>query len=289
MQSKYKVGLLRLNLLLAALQPALLAPASASLTEALLLWLAAGWLAVSALLVEFSHRRPALVPWQLLPSLLLTALLLTAPERFPLWLWAWAGLVMLPQPAWMSALNLLLAGLGWGWLARGMAPEQALLSGALLAGLLLLGLLRSRDLAPLRGAARRRVHLVPGMRLWPRAQLARDLARERARSQRDGVHGELVLLRTGRRRFWPQAQRLCELTRRFEHCYRLDGRTLAALLLSRDAEQAARRRADLLGRLGPVQRLRATPLAQVVSVSDECRALEQQPGSTRFPEEAGHG
>ena len=111
MQSKYKVGLLRLNLLLAALQPALLAPASASLTEALLLWLAAGCLAVSALLVEFSHRRPALVPWQLLPSLLLTALLLTAPERFPLWLWAWAGLVMLPQPAWMSALNLLLAGL----------------------------------------------------------------------------------------------------------------------------------------------------------------------------------
>src|SRR5690554_6409540 len=140
MQSKHKVGLLRLNLLPAALQPALLAPASAYLTEALLLWLAAGWLAVSALLVEFSHRRPALVPWQLLP-----ALLLTAPERFPLWLWAWAGLVMLPQPAWMSALNLLLAGLGWGWLARGMAPEQALLSGALLAGLLLLGLLRSRD------------------------------------------------------------------------------------------------------------------------------------------------
>src|SRR5690554_7571853 len=186
MQSKYKVGLLRLNLLLAALLPALLAPASASLTEALLLWLAAGWLAVSALLVEFSHRRPALVPWQLLPSLLLTALLLTAPERFPLWLWAWAGLVMLPQPVWMSALNLLLAGLGWGWLARGMAPEQALLSGALLAGLLLLGLLRSRDLAPLRGAARRRVHLVPGMRLWPRAQLARDLARERARSQQNG-------------------------------------------------------------------------------------------------------
>src|SRR5690554_7773179 len=70
MQSKYKVGLLRLNLLLAALLPALLAPASASLTEALLLWLAAGWLAVSALLVEFSHRRPALVPWQLLPTLL---------------------------------------------------------------------------------------------------------------------------------------------------------------------------------------------------------------------------
>ncbi|WP_253451092.1 hypothetical protein [Halomonas sp. Y3] len=280
MQSKYKVGLLRLNLLLAALLSALMAPASTSLTEALLLWLAAGWLAVSALLVEFSHRRPVLVPWQLLPSLLLTALLFTAPERFPLWLWAWAALVMLPQPAWMSGLNLLLAALSWGWLAQDMPPPLALLSGILLGALLLLGLLRSRDLAPLRGAARQRVHLVPGMRLWPRAQLGRDLARERARAQRDGVHGELLLLRTGRRRFWPQAQRLCELTRRFEPCYRLDSRTLAALLLSPDAEQAERRRAELLARLGPVKRLRTTPLSLVVSVSEECRALER---------EAGHG
>ncbi|QTF91459.1 MAG: hypothetical protein J5F18_13505, partial [Halomonas sp. BM-2019] len=104
MQSKYKVGLLRFNLLLAALLPALMAPGSHTLTETLLLWLTAGWLAVTAALVEFSHRRPAVVPWQLLPGLLLTALLLSAPERFPLWLWAWAALVMLPQPAWVTAL-----------------------------------------------------------------------------------------------------------------------------------------------------------------------------------------
>ncbi|MGM1051872.1 MAG: hypothetical protein ACQEXO_05705 [Pseudomonadota bacterium] len=279
MQSKYKVGLLRLNLLLAALLPALMAPASTNLTEALLLWMAAGWLAVSAALVEFSHRRPALVPWQLLPSLLLTALLLNAPERFPLWLWAWAALVMLPQPAWMSALNLLLAALSWGWLAGGMPPEQAAFAGVVLAALLLLGLSRSRDLAPLRGVARRRAHLVPGLHLWPRAQLGRDLIRERARVHRDGVHGELLLLRTGRQRLWPQAQRLCALTRSFEHCYRLDGRTLATLLLSPDAEQAEQRRADLLAQLGPVQRLRVMPLARVVSLAEECRALERQPGT----------
>ncbi|MCA1770737.1 MAG: hypothetical protein LC652_12610 [Halomonas sp.] len=279
MQSKYKVGLLRLNLLLAALLPALMAPASGSLTEALLLWMAAGWLAVSAALVEFSHRRPALVPWQLLPSLLLTALLFTAPERFPLWLWAWAALVMLPQPGWMSGLNLLLAALSWGWLAGAMPPEQAAFSGAVLASLLLLGFSRSRDLAPLRGVARRRAHLVPGLRLWPRAQLSRDLTRERARVHRDGVHGELLLLRTGRHRFWPQAQRLCTLARSFEHCYRLDGRTMAVLLLAPDAEQAGQRRTDLLAKLGPVRQLRATPLDQVVSLAEECRALEHQPGT----------
>ncbi|MBE0487490.1 MAG: hypothetical protein IBX53_00295 [Halomonas sp.] len=289
MQSKYKVGLLRLNLVLAALLPALMAPASTNVTEALLLWMAAGWLAVSAALVEFSHRRPALVPWQLLPSLLLTALLFTAPERFPLWLWAWGALVMLPQPAWMSGLNLLLATLSWGGLARAMPPEQAAFAGAVLAALLLLGLSRSRDLAPLRGVARQRAHLAPGLRLWPRAQLSRDLTRERARVHRDGVHGELLLLRTGRPRFWSQAQRLCALTRSFEHCYRLDGHTLAALLLSPDAEQAERRRADLLAQLGPIQRLRATPLARVVSLAEECRALERQTGAADVNKGAGHG
>ncbi len=288
MQSKYKVGLLRLNLLLASLLPALMAPTSTNLAEALLLWTAAGWLALSAALMEFSHRRPALVPWQLLPSLLLTALLLTAPERFPLWLWAWAALVMLPQPGWMSGLNLLLAALSWGWLARIMPPEQAAFSGALLAALLLLGLSRSRDLAPLRGVARRRAYLVPGLRLWPRAQLGRDLPRERARIHRDGVHGELLLLRTRRKRFWHQAQRLCALTRSFEHCYRLDGRTLATVLLSPDAEQAEHRRADLLAQLGPVRQLRVTPLAQVNSVAEEYRALERQPGTTSAPHGVEH-
>ena len=75
MQSKYKIGLLRGNLLAAALLLALLAPAAPTLPEALLLWLATGWLGVTAVLLEFSHRRPAMVPWQLLPSLLLAALL----------------------------------------------------------------------------------------------------------------------------------------------------------------------------------------------------------------------
>ncbi|MFY0990357.1 hypothetical protein [Halomonas sp. C05BenzN] len=276
MQSKYKVGLLRANLLAAALLLALLAPAAPSLPEALLLWLATAWLGVTATLLEFSHRRPSTVPWQLLPSLLLAALLWVAPERHLVWLWAWAVLIMLPQPAWMAGLNALLAGLTWWSLIDRMGPEQAVLSGLVLAGLLFLGLLRGRDLQPLRGSARRRMRLIPGLSLWPRDQLSHDLVRERARAQREGVHAELLILQTSRNRLWQLARRLCRLTRSFENCYYLDRRTLATLLLSRDPDQAERRRDQLLEALGTPDRLRASTLSRVESLGDECRALERQ-------------
>ena len=284
MQSKYKVGLLRANLLLAGVFPALMVPGARDLSEALLLGLAAAWLSITALLVEFSHRRPPLVPWQLLPSLLLVALLWSAGDRYPFWLWAWAALVMLPQPAWMAALNVLLAAGSWAWLARLLPPEQALTAGLTLALLLALGLNRARWRPAPHGQARARVSLVPGLRLWPRARLADDLARERGRAQRDGTHAELLLLRTRRRHLWAVARRLCEMTRRFEHCYRLDGRTLAALLVCRDAEQADQRRAALLAGLAPLERARATPLARLGSLAEATRELERQPHPARATE-----
>lgn len=289
MESKYKVGLLRLNLVVAALLPALMTPAATSLSERLLLWLISAWLGVSALVVEFSHRRPPLVPWQLLPSLLLGALLWLAPERYPLWLWAWAALIMLPQPGWMILLNALLAGLTWWWLAIRMPLEHALLSGVLLSALLLLGLAQARSLAPLRSLALQRVRLVPGMHLWPRRQLSQDLARERARCLRDSVHCELLLLRTSRYRLWPLARRLCSLTQSFEHCYRLDGRTLAALLLSPDDVQAIHRREALLRELKEVEKVRVTPLNQLVSLNEEYRALTHSPLLRHSASEAMHG
>lgn len=276
MQSKYKVGLLRLNLLLAALFPALMVASAHDLSEAMLLGLAAAWLAISAGLVEFSHRRPPLVPWQLLPSLLLGALLWSSAERYPFWLWAWAALVMLPQPAWMAALNALLAAASWAWLARLMPIEQSLAAGLVFALLLALGLSRARRLTPLHGQARGRVSLEPGLRLWPRARLAADLARERGRAGRDGTHAELLLVRTRRRHLWRVARQLCEMTRRFEHCYRLDARTLAALLICRNAAQADSRRETLLQRLAEVERVRAVPLPQTRPLAEELRALEQQ-------------
>lgn len=75
MQTKYKSVLLRGNLLIAAVLMALLAAYTPTLTDTLLIWLAAAWLTITALLLTFDHRRPATLPWQLLPSLLLAALL----------------------------------------------------------------------------------------------------------------------------------------------------------------------------------------------------------------------
>lgn len=276
MQSKYKVGLLRGNLLLAALLPALLAPASPTLSETLLLCLASGWLGVTAMLVEFSHRRPAQMLWQLIPSLLLASLLWISPERHLIWLWAWAALIMLPQPSWMVVLNGLLAALGWWWLMHRLPSEPAAIAGLLLAALTLLGLIRTRELLPRRGLARRRAKLIPGLRLWTRDQLSRDLLRERARARREGIHCELLLLRVPRRRFWPLARKLCRLTHGFEHCYRLDGRTLAVLLPNRDADRARRRRDELLVALQHVRHWQGMSLEEIASLSDSSLSLERR-------------
>lgn len=276
MHNKYKVSLLRLNLLLAALLPALLVPHARDHSEAMLLGLAAAWLAISATLVEFSHRRPPLIPWQLLPSLLLGALLWSSADRYPFLLWAWAALIILPQPAWMAAINVLLASLSLAWVARQLPIEQAMTAGLVLAPMLLLGLIRTRRLTPLFAQAKGRVSLVPGERLWPRARLAGDLAREQGRAQRDGTHAELVLLRTRRRHLWSVARQLCEMTRGFEHCYRLDKRTLGALLISRDAALATPRRQRLLERLSEVERARVVALPHARSLAEELRALERQ-------------
>ena len=113
MQTKYKSGLLRGNLLIAAVLMAMLAAMSPILTDTLLMSLAAAWLATTALLMAFNHRRPALVPWQLLPSLLLASLLWAEPGRHVTWLWAWAILLVLPQPRWILLLQLPLALTTW--------------------------------------------------------------------------------------------------------------------------------------------------------------------------------
>lgn len=295
MQSKYKIGksihrigLFRGNLLLAALLLALLAATADTLPGALLLWLAAGWLGITASLLEFSHRRPAMLPWQLLPGLLLTGLLWTAPDRYPLWLWAWAMLIMLPQPRWLITLTALLALLSWWSLLTWLSLDQAMLAGLVLMGLMGLGLARQYGLQQLHGQARQRMRLVPELRLWPREQLESDLVRERSRAQREEVHAELLLLRAQRHQLWGLARQLCSLTRRFESCYRIDGRTLAALLISQDAHKAASRRERLLQSLGPSVKCRAVPLSKVESLSEACHALVSQHESLIVVGEPAH-
>lgn len=276
MQTKYKVGLLRGNLLIAAMLLALLAIATTTLTEALLLWLAATWLAVTALLLAFNHRRPATVPWQLLPGLLLAALLWVDPERHVTWLWAWAVLLMLPQPRWILLLEALLALATWWSLRELLGLEQWALAGLLLTALMLLGLSRALDLRALRQSTLHRARLVPGLPLWPGDRLVQDLALEQGRSRREGVHAELLLLHTPRYRCWSLAQRLCRLTHSFEPCYRLDPQTLAVILTSRDRREAEARRETLWRHLEARGPARAIALADLVSLEDERQALARQ-------------
>lgn len=276
MQTKYKVGLLRGNLLIAAILLTLLAIATTTLTEALLLWLAATWLAVTALMLAFDHRRPVTVPWQLLPGLLLAALLWVDPERHVTWLWAWAVLLMLPQPRWILLLEALLALVTWWTLRELLGLEQWALAGLLLAALMLLGLSRALDLHALRQSTLRRARLVPGLPLWPGDKLAHDLAQERGRSHREGAHAELLLLHTSRHRCWSLAHRLCHLTHSFEPCYRLDPQTLAVILTSRDRCEAEERREGLWQHLGARGPGRAIALPCLVSLAEERQALARQ-------------
>ncbi len=286
MQTKYKVGLLRGNLLLAALLLATLALATTALTEALLLWLAATWLAITALLLAFNHRRPATVPWQLLPGLLLAALLWLEPGQHITWLWAWAVLVMLPQPRWLLLLEALLAVTTWWPLRDLLGLEQWALTGLLLAALMLLGLSRALDLRALRQQTLQRARLVPGLPLWPGTRLSRDLAVERARSHRQGVHAELLLLHTPRHRCWTLAHRLCRLTHRFEPCYRLNATTLAVILTSRGRREAEARRQALWHHLEIRGPGRATTLPDLVSLDNERQALARQAAGLQTSGEA---
>ncbi len=288
MQSKYKVGLMRANLLVAAGLASVLAATAESLPDALLLGVAALWLTVSATQVQLGDRHPAALPWQILPGLLLAALLWVTPERHLPWLWAWAILLMLPQPRGVLLLNALLAALSWWQLRALLGLESWALTGLLLTGLILLGLARSRRLQAMRRRIRHRARLTPGLPLWPVQRRRQDVQRERQRIRQEQCHVELMLIHTGRWRFWSLAERLCRRLRPFENAYRLDRRTLALLLVHRDAEQAKQRRQDLLARLDPARRVRVITLPRLGSLSDERRALKRQSRTVQIPEVAHH-
>lgn len=289
MQSKYKVGLMRVNLLAAAGLTASLSATATALPDALLLGLATAWLALTATRVEFSHRHPATLPWQLLPGMLLAALLWVSPERYLTWYWAWALLLMLPQPRWLLGLHGLLAGASWWHLRAPLGLEQWGLAGLLLLMLMLLALSRSQELQALRRRVHHRARLIPGLALWPGHRLHHDLQRERHRAYQEGIHVELLLLRTSRWRLWRLAETLCQWTYRFENCYRLDRHTLGVLLINRDAHQAETRRQALLAGLGEDVRARVVALPRLGSLSRERRALSRQAQALEIKEIVHHG
>lgn len=240
MQNKYKIRLLRANLLAAAVALALWTP-SAPPSAALVLWLSVGWLFITTLLLDFSHRYSRGRPWQLLPGALLLGLIAAAPERHGLLIWAWAALFMLPQMNWVAAFNISAALLSTVLIAPQLSTPAWLLMTFALAILCVLALARAQQLIDMNGAIRQRLRLIPGLNLWAGEQLVRDIHREQTRCAREGIYGELLVLHVKRHQLWSTGQKLCELTHDFENVYRLNGTTLATLMLSRSALEAHER------------------------------------------------
>ncbi|MGY4876366.1 hypothetical protein ACLUEY_00600 [Vreelandella aquamarina] len=245
MQSKYKVNLLRANLLAAAVALAFLAMELTS-NALLMVWLSVSWLFASALLLDFSHRRTGSLPWQLLPGALLTALLVSAPQQNSMLVWAWAALFMLPQSSWVIAINLFSALLSLVFILPTLSHPEGWLITVTLVIVSLLSLARARQLLCINGAIRQRFRLIPGLNLWAREQLIRDLPREQIRCEREGIYAELVILRLRRHQLWQTARDLCLLTYHFENVYRLNGTVVATLLLSRSQSEGSERRQRLL-------------------------------------------
>ena len=245
MQSKYKTRLLRANLLAAALALALWTPVTPP-TAALALWLSVGWLLITALLLDFSHRRSRGLPWQIVPGALLLGLIATAPERHGILIWAWATMLMLPQNSWVAAFNLSAALISAIMVAPLLDAPAFIL---LICSLLVLGLLalsRAQQLIDMNGSIRQRLRLIPGLNLWAGEQLLRDISREQTRCEREGVHAELFILHVKRHQLWPTAQKLCELTYDFENVYRLNSTALVTLILASSPKEASQRRSLLL-------------------------------------------
>ncbi|WP_434985382.1 hypothetical protein [Vreelandella zhaodongensis] len=259
MQSKYKIRLLRANLFAAACVLAfwaLTAPPAASLA----LWLSVGWLFVTALLLDFSHRRSKGLPWQLLAGMLLLGLIATAPERHSILIWAWAAMFMLPQNRWIAVFNVTTAFLSWLLISSFLSLAESLL---LLAALTILGILsitRACQLIDINGSIRQRLRLIPGLNLWAGEQLLKDLSREQTRSEREAIYAEVFLIQVKRHQLWSAAQKLCSLTYSFENVYRLDSHTLATLTLSHSPKEASQRRKLLCAALPEKQRYQHMPL-----------------------------
>lgn len=146
-----------------------------------------------------------------------------------------------------------------------------------LATLSVLALSRTHQLINMNGDIRQRLRLVPGANLWAGEQLLRDLLREQTRSEREAIHAEVLVIQVKRHQLWPVAQQLCELTYKFENVYRLNGTTLATLILSRTSKEAAKRRELLCAVLPDSAAIYHQPLMEIELASLSIEALSRYP------------
>lgn len=287
MPNKYKVTLFKINLLIGALLLGYQAYTALYVADAVISGLAALWLAITGLLLEFSRRRHFHRSWLLCASMLLTALILLPPDtaaQSP-WLWIWPCLLMLAQPVWMLTLNIGLACLCWWWLSATLPLHHWLLSGAVLLCMVLIALARWRPIGQTHLSMLKRARLAPGLPLWPRAQLERDLPREHGRAARDEVFAELLLIQTSSRHLWSLAKQVCQRIHAFENVYRVNRRTIAVMLTSQNAHQAERRRTEIFDSLTHPATVRTVALSRLTNLSEALATPAQRPSSTSVAEE----
>ncbi|WP_148253804.1 hypothetical protein [Aidingimonas lacisalsi] len=286
MQNEYKAGLYRFSLITSASLSGLLSTLADNPMATVILLLATAWLLLTTLLLDVTPRWPLPLPWHCIPSFLLATLIWLDPSRYAVWSWSWALLLILPQPRWTSILHVILAIFGWWQFHDLLAPPVWALYGLLLSLLLLIGQSNALQLRSLWQNAAQCDQLITGQRLWAADGLIDDLAREHARSDREGTHAELLLLRTERRQQRQAANALWNHLAAFEHCYRIDHHTLAALLIGKDLSHARQRRELLVKELPESSRVRVVNLAQPLSLTDEYQALEKQQTPNYCIEEA---
>lgn len=285
MESKFKERLYRLALLFtAALALAMAMAPQDSASRVALISCALG-LGIAALGYQRLPKLPDIVAPVLL-ALLLTLMLWLDPERHALWLWGWAAVLILPQPPLLLLIHALLALSCWWQVYRFIDTEQGLLAGVLLAALMLLGLARSLAAQMRWQEITSRSRLVADMRLWPGPQLGHDLPLETTRCQREGTHGELLLLRGTSIHQPALAGAVLSATHSYEGCYRINGQTLAVLMINRDVNEARQRRDSLLASLPPPFQARFITLDPALSLDAQLLALSRQEHPVIVLEEA---
>ena len=226
----------------------------------------------------------ALLP--LLLGLILTALLWLAPERHAIWLWGWAAILMLPQPRLLVLLHALLATSCAWQVSQHLGTEQILLVAILLASLMLLGLALELDLQAQWRSVTQRARLTHSTQCWPAHRLLHDLPLETTRCEREGSHGELMLLRCPVSHQQTLMTALNGEIRRFERCYQIDARTFAALLIHRNDAEAYMRHERLIESLPMPRQLRFIKLVPALSLPAQLSALSDQEQAVIVTEEA---
>ncbi|MHB0776988.1 hypothetical protein [Halomonas sp. WWR20] len=286
MERKYKTRLPNALFLTAAGSLAVLGIMEAPGPTSLMLWAGTVIFACLALTKRPPHHLRYLT---LIIALLVLGLLWFDPQRHGIWIWAWPILLLFPQPPLIQLSVAVLSVVAWWRMSYVLSLEQSMILTLLLAYLLLLGLANARAFLRLRHHIDIRPRVSPRMRMWSAGRLSHDLEIELARSERDGTHGELLLLRARTPNlFKPEqlGQTLDSTTYPFESCYWLNGTVFAVILVARDSHAAQLRRDAILEQLPGDIVARVSPLDESTPPILLAQELTQQQEALRIDTEA---